>query len=229
MPEHSGPHILSKFDQDLESLRSHLATMSILTQTSLLNTQAGLFEKDSERCNAAIAGDEEIDAMERSISMDATSLIMRYQPVATDLRLVIATIKISVNLERIADQTVSIARRVRKLLSWTVIPDELLLTSLFNDVGKLLHHVIQAFVQRTPLSPNYLDPAFTALIRRVQAYADTVALRIPYELDQAVNACMDLVHISRLLEQIVGICRDIGKDTHFAIDPGFTSLPVPEI
>jgi phosphate transport system protein len=222
MSDPSQGHISSQFNQDLGALRDTVIMMSSLTERSLNNAQAGLFQHDAERCNRAIADDDEIDSLERELSTEAMRVILRFQPVALDLRVVVATIKISVNLERIADHSVSIARRARKLIEWSPIPDTPTLESLFSDTCKLHHQVVEAFVKHRALSPNFLEIAHAGLVRRAQQYGDVVAGRMPYELDQAINACMELVHIAKLLEQIAGICRDIGADTQFAFNPEFS-------
>ncbi|WP_051946409.1 PhoU domain-containing protein [Verrucomicrobium sp. BvORR106] len=224
MIDPSQGHISSQFNRDLGTLRDNVLMMSALTERSLANAQAGLFQRDAERCNRAIADDDEIDTLERELSAEAMRVILRFQPVALDLRVVVATIKISVNLERIADHAVSIARRARKLLDWEPIPQMPALAALFTDCCKFHHQVVEAFVTHQALSLNFLEIAHAGLIRRAQEYGDTVAARMPYELDQAINACMELVHIAKLLEQIVGTSRDIGTDTQFAFNPEFVAV-----
>lgn len=212
-------HISSQFNADLTALRDRIRMMSSLVERSLQNALAGLANKDLERCNRVIADDVEIDTLERELSAEAMRIILRFQPVALDLRVVVAAIKLSVNLERIADQAVCMARRGRKLLSWRLLPDLAVFQTLFADVIKFHHQVVEAFVTTNALPPNFLENAASSLQQRAKAYGDMIAARVPYELDQAVQACMDLVHIAKLLEQIVGICRDIDTDTQFAFNP----------
>ena len=85
--------------------------MSSLAEQSLTNAMQGLLGRDDDLCALAIADDEEVDQMEKQIDREGVELLLRYQPVASDLRRVISTIKLNSNLERIADQAVSIGRR----------------------------------------------------------------------------------------------------------------------
>ncbi|RBP38636.1 phosphate transport system protein [Roseimicrobium gellanilyticum] len=219
MPEHTGPHILSRFDHDLESLRRKIDEMFSLVLKGLTNVESCLLDKDVERCNMTIADDEEVDGFERCISVEATGLIMRFQPVAVDLRIVIATIKVSGNLERVGDNLVGIARRAKKLLATRSIPEMEPLKIILVETRTFLEHVVCAFLNRNPPSLNWMESAYTALITRTHTYSEFVTNRISYELDQGVSSCIDLIHIAKHLEQLASIGRGIGLDTHFAMHP----------
>src|SRR3954462_442539 len=108
-------HILGTFDEALGSLRNNVLMMSSLTERSLDRAMNGLVNRDDELCVLAIADDEEIDQLEKSVDKDGVDLLLRFQPVASDLRRVVSAMKLSSNLERMADQAVSIARKARKL------------------------------------------------------------------------------------------------------------------
>ena len=222
MPEFDKPHISSNFDHSLRALHDSMLMMSALVERSLVNAQAGLLQDDSGRCNQVIADDEEIDALEWQINRDVMGVILRFQPVSLDLRVVVATLKICVNLERIADNAVDIARRARKLSGHAPLPDSPALASIFQDCVKFQRQVIEAFAKREALSPNYIENVRTALVGRVQEYSDEAAQSYSSGQGSAVNVSMELVHIARLLEQVVDICRDIGSDTQFAFNPEYS-------
>src|SRR6266702_3374160 len=108
-------HILGTFDEALASLRNNVLMMSSLAERSLGNAFGGLFQRDDDLCAVAIADDEEIDQLEKQIDKDGIDLLLRYQPVASDLRRVVSAMKLSPNIERVADQATTVARRARKL------------------------------------------------------------------------------------------------------------------
>src|SRR5690349_22593898 len=99
-------HILSSFDEALDSLRSQVLFMASLSTRSLENALRGLQERNDDLCLQTIADDEEIDQLEKQIDREGVDLLIRYQPVASDLRRVVAAMKLSPNLERIADEAV---------------------------------------------------------------------------------------------------------------------------
>ncbi|MBV8225011.1 MAG: phosphate transport system regulatory protein PhoU, partial [Verrucomicrobia bacterium] len=106
-----GKHISTSFDSALDSLKNDALMMSSLAERLLERAMQGLLQRDTDLCNAAIADDEEIDILEKQIDQEGVDLMIRYHPVAADIRQVISTMKMSSNLERIADQSVTIARR----------------------------------------------------------------------------------------------------------------------
>ena len=116
-------HILGTFDEALSSLRNNVLMMSSLTERSLDRAISGLLQRDDELCVTAIADDEEIDQLEKQVDKDGVDLLLRFQPVASDLRRVVSAMKLSSNLERMADQAVNIARKARKLNRHPALPE----------------------------------------------------------------------------------------------------------
>src|ERR1041384_4419623 len=101
-------HILAPFDESLNTLRHDVLRMASLTERNLDNAIKGLFERRDDFCNGVIAEDESVDQLEKQVDKDGVGILTRFQPVATDLRQIISAMKISNNLERIADQAVNI-------------------------------------------------------------------------------------------------------------------------
>src|SRR6476661_7611174 len=83
----------------------------------------GLMERDDKIAALAIADDEEIDQLEKQIDKDGIDLLLRFQPVASDLRRVVSAMKLSSNLERVADQATNIGRKARKLNRHPALPE----------------------------------------------------------------------------------------------------------
>src|SRR5436190_17856576 len=83
-------HILGAFDEALASLRNNVLMMSSLTERSLERAMKGLLDRDDDLCANAIADDEEIDQLEIQIDKDGVAILLRFQPVASDLRRVVS-------------------------------------------------------------------------------------------------------------------------------------------
>src|SRR6478672_10770534 len=97
-------HILGTFDEALASLRNNVLMMSSLAERNLERAMKGLFDRDDDLCTHTIADDEEIDQLEIQMDKDGVAILLRFQPVASDLRRVVAAMKLSTNLERLGDQ-----------------------------------------------------------------------------------------------------------------------------
>src|SRR2546426_556129 len=124
-------HILGTFDEALATLRNDVLMMAGLAERSLDRALKGLLQRDDNLCANAIADDEEIDQLEKQIDKDGVDILLRYQPVASDLRRVISAMKLSPNIERVGDQATSIARRARRLNRHPALPEVQLISPLY--------------------------------------------------------------------------------------------------
>src|SRR6266849_7825494 len=140
-------HILGTFDEALASLRNNVLMMAGLTERSLDRAIRGLFERDDDLCANAIADDEEIDQLEKQIDKDGVDVLMRFQPLASDLRRVVSAMKLSSNLERMADQATNIARRARKLNRHPALPQLELIAPMHAHAMSMFKDRIDAYVR----------------------------------------------------------------------------------
>ena len=102
-------HIRSSFDAALYDLKNDVLMMSSLTDRIFQTAFEALLKRDSELCDHVVAEDEEIDILERQVDQDGVNLLIRFHPVASDMREVVSAMKVSSNLERIGDHATNIA------------------------------------------------------------------------------------------------------------------------
>src|SRR5256885_16999941 len=140
-------HILGTFDEALSALRNNVLMMAGLTERSLERAIKGLFNRDDNLCVTAIADDEEIDQLEMQIDKDGVAILLRFQPVASDLRRVVSAMKLSSNLERMADQATTIARRARKLNQHPPLAEVELIRPLYEQAMWMFRDSVDAFVR----------------------------------------------------------------------------------
>src|SRR6266576_6025699 len=140
-------HILGTFDESLAALRNNVLMMAGLTERSLERAMKGLVGRNDDLCANAIADDEEIDQLEKQIDKDGVDILLRFQPVASDLRRVVAAMKLSSNLERMADQGTTIARRARKLNQHPPLPEVDLIRPMYAQAMSMFKDSVDAFVR----------------------------------------------------------------------------------
>src|SRR6202162_193134 len=140
-------HILGTIDESLAALRNNVLMMAGLTERSLERAMKGLVNRDDNICATAIADDEEIDQLEKQIDKDGVDILLRFQPVASDLRRVVSAMKLSSNLERMADQATTIARRARKLNQHPPLPEVELIKPLYEQAMSMFKDSVDAFVR----------------------------------------------------------------------------------
>ena len=140
-------HILGTFDEALSILRNNVLMMAGLTERSLERAMKGLFTRDDNLCVTAIADDEEIDQLEMQVDKDGVAILLRFQPVASDLRRVVSAMKFSTNLERLGDQATNIARRARKLNQHPPLSDVDLITPMREKAMAMFKDSVDAYVR----------------------------------------------------------------------------------
>ena len=111
MPDHTS----TAFDEDLRELSSRLAEMGGLAERLVADSMRALVKRDTELAQRVIAADVQIDLLLREIEEKAVLTIARRQPMAVDLREIVATLRISNDLERVGDLAKNTAKRVLAL------------------------------------------------------------------------------------------------------------------
>ena len=109
------PHIASAFDREIEALLAQLVLMSGLVETALVDSSIALEAQDTKAAEALIKADKAIDALDEQINLTAAGIIARRGPTAGDLRLILAVMRVSANLERVGDLAKNVAKRTLPL------------------------------------------------------------------------------------------------------------------
>jgi phosphate transport system protein len=108
-------HISATFNTELESLRNHMMAMGGKVEQQLTTALDALMQMDSGEAERITRRDSEVNQMEMAIDDECATILARRQPTASDLRLVIAIIKVNRDLERIGDEAAKVARQAIKL------------------------------------------------------------------------------------------------------------------
>jgi phosphate transport system protein len=204
-------HILHAFEDALGKLRQDIVTMASLTQQSLSNAVRGLLERDTDLCNKVIADDDEVDRLEIQIDRDSLAVIMKYSPVATDLRRVLWTMKVGQQLERVADEAVNIARRARAMNQHPALPETAFIQPVYELASGMLSDAITAFIDgdmKMALAMEQrdeaLDDAHAQLIQRMIKRSEEDASHI--------GDYVDIMFIVRFLERVGDHAVNIAED-----------------
>jgi phosphate transport system protein len=208
-------HILGTFDEALASLRNNVLMMSSLTERSLERAMKGLFDRDDDLCANAIADDEEIDQLEMQIDKDGVAILLRFQPVASDLRRVVAAMKLSSNLERMADQATTIARRARKLNQHPPLAEVELIRPLYEQAMSMFKDSIDAFVREDVALGRAVVTHDEKLDELNRVASDKLVARMAKDPDQ-LRGYLNLIFIGRCLERVGDHATNIAEDAVYA-------------
>lgn len=207
-----GKHIQGAFDAALDALKNDALMMSSLTERLFDSAMEGLLTRNSDLSNQSVADDEEIDVLEKQIDRVGVDLLIRFHPVASDMRQVISTMKLSTNLERVADQAVAIARRARKLNLEPAVPEVALLEPLFRETKSMLRDSLHAFVEGDVELARKLKPRDRYLDQLNTALSEEVTMRMAAK-PEAIPSYLSLIFVARSLERIGDHATNIAEDT----------------
>ena len=194
-------HIITSFDAALYGLKNDVLMMSSLTDRIFQTAFEALLKRDSELCDHVVAEDEEIDILEKQVDEDGVKLLIRFHPVASDLREVVSAMKVSANLERIADQSVSIARRAKHLNNRPAVRELALLEAPYRLAVTIFRDSTRAFAD----GDYELARTLKLKDRELDALTDDVNQKLVQRatLDpELVPSYVDLIFVARALERI---------------------------
>jgi phosphate transport system protein len=208
-------HILGTFDEALASLRNNVLMMASLTERSLDRAITGLLQRDDKLCAIAIADDEEIDQLEKQVDKDGIDLLLRFQPVASDLRRVVSAMKLSSNLERMADQGTNIARRARKLNQHPPLSEASLITPMYTHAMAMFKDAIDAYVREDVQLARAVVPRDRALDEMNSVAGRRLIERMAEDPSQ-LRGYLNLIFVSRCLERVGDHATNIAEDAVYA-------------
>lgn len=203
-------------DREIEKLKRKILALSAVVEGSVQRAVQALATRDDALATEVIDRDEEIDHAEVDVEEECLKALALYQPVAIDLRFIIAILKINNDLERIGDEAVNIAERVRFLSRQerVTIPFDFALMS--EKTQAMLRTSLDALVNMDAGQAHAVglaDDEVDELNR--QAY-----LRVQQAIQQnpeKVEALIHLLSISRHLERIADYATNIAEDVIYMI------------
>ena len=211
------------FVKELEDLKLTILNMAALSRQALQNANTAYLERNDTLAQEVIDGDRRINALELEIDQKALKLLALEQPMAKDLRTILGTIKISNELERIADQAVNIAERTLFLSQYPPLEPVASLERLMETTDQMIDLAVSAFVDENA------DQAIK--IRQMDDMADQYTLEIlqamilymvkstPATEKRILNTrrSIQTIIISRCLERAADLATNIGEHVAFIV------------
>jgi phosphate transport system protein len=207
----------ASFHEELEQLEAAIQAEGDLVLRALRSALNALARGDDELADEVIGFDDEIDARYLAIETGVQSLLARQTPVATDLRLVLAILRVNLHLERMADYCVTVAK-LTKLMGKLDVSDDRILDSL-EDMGRRAEQMIRvaldAFADRDVEKATSLNELDDLIDRaNLQAVDDLLSLGdSPEEREYGLR----MLVISRCVERIGDHAVDIGEQIAFVV------------
>ncbi len=207
-------HTIGAFDSELDLLRSTVLSMADAAMRNVEGAMRGLEEGDLGRCNTVIAEDEVLDQLEKEIDEIGMRTILRFQPVATDLRRLLSSMSMARMLERIGDHAVNIARAARKILKAGRVDESRMLDPLFTLAVDLLRDATSAFADDNGTLARELGARDKELNRLHKRLTKSLSVMIGERREGAVQL-IHLLFVSRSLERIGDLAVNLGEEVVF--------------
>jgi len=198
------------FEHNLENLRSKLLLMGQLANESLRTSIKALINGDPVLAKSVREKDEEIDNLENEISEIVTTYLSTHAPVAADLRLLVATLKISHDLERIGDEAKAIARRARKtaLHQFNEIPR-------MNEIAQeMLQDSLSVFVEFDEAKAKSIWTR-DLQVDKLHGENNRFCLNMTEKEPTSATSAFEILFISKSLERIADHAVNISKEVVF--------------
>jgi len=204
------------FHQQLAELKDKLLAMAALAQQALESAVDAYLQRDKGLCKYVKQNETAINTAERGLDEMAYELLAKEQPMAIDLRFILAVIKINGDLERIGDQSMGIARRTKEILALEEIELPVDFAAMGEYAGRMIRTAIQALLDgdaRLADSVREMDDEIDRMNRR----AHTDLLKLIEEKPQFTQQAMKGILVAKNLERIADHAANIATDVIFWI------------
>lgn len=206
-----------QFDQELSEVRELLLEMASRAEAQLRSAIDDAEAKDTQAALKTIERDREIDDLELEIEEKAIQLLARRQPMAVDLRSLVAALKISTDLERVGDHAVNIAQCARRLAEAFPTPEVHELDRMAELASAMLRDAIEAFVERdTELAREIL--VRDDEVDRLNDQVFRVCLGRMAENESMIIASLQNMLIARNLERVADLATNLAEDVIYIVE-----------
>jgi phosphate transport system protein len=208
-------HIVKSYDDEQRVLLDELIRMGHMSVAQLEAALDVVERRDDKAAERVIGNDDAIDALEQQVSHDVIRLIRR-GPLAGDLRVILAALRVASDIERIGDLAANIAKRSMALNLAPPLPHTRGLDALGRMAARQVREVLEAYVQRdgeaalrVRASDAELDTLYTGLFRELLTYM--------MEDARAITPCTHLLFMAKNLERIGDHATNIAENVWFLI------------
>lgn len=204
------------FQQQLAELKDRILAMAALAQQAVESSVDAYLNRDAGLCQYVRENETAINSAQRALDEMAYELLAKEQPMAIDLRFILAVIKINGDLERIGDQSMSIAIRTREVLELPEVPLPVDFFAMGEYASRMIRTALQSLLEgdaQVAESVREMDDEIDRMNRAAQADLLERIQRDPEVTPQALNAIL----IARNLERIADHATNIATDVIFWI------------
>jgi phosphate transport system protein len=212
----SPDHLVKSYDQELRRLMSLVTEMGGVVESEVANATSAFLERNPELAAEVVATDQKVDELERQIEQFVIRLLALRQPVASDLRLIVAALKITGDMERMGDYAANVAKRSIALSQFPLLQGLTGLGHMAQLVQTNLKLIIDAVGEQNTdkaievwRSDQVIDDLYNTVFRELITYM--------MEDPRNITPCTHLLFIAKNLERIGDHATNIAETVHYAV------------
>ena len=211
-------HIVKDFNEELSQLDNLLAEMGGLCEAQLSKAMEAMVKRDVDLASAVIEGDRRIDDLEKQVDSLAINLIALRQPMAADLRMIIATLKVANNLEWVGDYAKNIGKRTIALSKSPVISNTAnSIQRMSTMVEGMIKNALDALINRDSqrakdvrISDQEVDQMHSSLFKEL--------LTFMAEDPESISTCTHLLFVAKNLERVGDHVTSVAEQIVFIVE-----------
>ena len=209
---------MKHFQRELDKVKKMILSLGALVEQRVARIKQAIEDRDAELAREIMHLDHEIDEMEVEIEEECLKIIALHQPVAADLRFIVAVIKINNDLERIGDQVVNIAQRVVRIAKRPVAPFRFDYSEMADKAEAMLRMSLDSLVNQD------LDVAVKVLhmdddVDKIKDLAyDRIKQAMADGLTEDIGYMINLLLISRHIERLADHATNIAEEVVYMIE-----------
>ena len=214
------------FDREIDHLKKKILAMSSVVEESIARAIAAVMKHDVVLAQQVAAGEDEIDQMEVDVEEDCLKILALHQPVAVDLRFVVAVLKINNDLERMADLAVNIARRAEYLASLPRFEVPPILEEMAHKTQSMVKQCLDALVEADVANARQVclsDRDIDQYNRQMHVLIQDQIRATPDEVERLIH----LLSVSRHLERIADLATNVAEDVIYSVEGEIVRHRVP--
>jgi phosphate transport system protein len=204
----------TRFQQGLDDLREKLLRMGGLAEQAVDRARQAYIDRDLSRCQMVLEGETLINACEREIDEAAFDLLAMQQPMAIDLRFILAVTKINSDLERVGDQAVNIAERVMDMMDLPTVDLPVDIARMGAAVSAMVRRALESFIEgKVELAQAVLE--MDNVVDRMKDDAFIQLVKTMNQHPESVRQALDALLVARNLERVADHATNIAEDVIF--------------
>jgi phosphate transport system protein len=200
------------FQIQLAELKDKLLAMAALSLTAVDSAVDAYLQRDKGLCKYVKQNERAIDTAQRELDEMAYELLAKEQPMAIDLRFILAVIKINSDLERIGDQSMSIVRRTREMLKLEAVDLPVDFAEMGEFAGRMIRTALQSFLEgdaQLANSVREMDDEIDRMNRRAHDDLLKLIAEQPGCTQQAMRAILVAKNLERIADHAANIATDV--------------------